>query len=121
MAAEKRFKRLIQFTQPIGPKSASCGGNPPPQSDLPSWTMRSNPATYWINGREYVRVAYGDESSDWGADKYPCGDCGVEKGQFHRPWCDIERCPACDRQHISCACEWDEDEYYDDDEGESIH
>jgi hypothetical protein len=57
-----------------------------------------------IEGRLYFRVCYGDEKEDWGADEQPCGDCGVEKRQVHVAGCDIERCPACNSQAISCAC-----------------
>ncbi len=66
--------------------------------------------TYVIAGREYRRVPYGSESDDWGADDHPCGDCRVLKGQFHVPSCDVERCPACGGQAISCDCQYEGDE-----------
>jgi len=33
-----------------------------------------------------------------------CHDCGVKEGEFHIPGCDMERCPFCGRQLISCNC-----------------
>ncbi len=33
-----------------------------------------------------------------------CGDCGVSEGQLHEYGCDMERCPFCGRQLISCNC-----------------
>lgn len=33
-----------------------------------------------------------------------CHDCGVEEGELHEMGCDMERCPFCGRQLISCDC-----------------
>lgn len=33
-----------------------------------------------------------------------CHDCGAEEGQLHKFGCDMERCPFCSKQLISCGC-----------------
>ncbi|MFO0927382.1 MAG: hypothetical protein U0736_10125 [Gemmataceae bacterium] len=77
------------------------------------WLQRIEDAqrqrTYSIGGKQYERVAYGKESDDWGAAEQPCHDCAVVSGQLHVPGCDVERCPRCGRQAISCDCPYDED------------
>ena len=40
-----------------------------------------------------------------------CHDCGVMPSSYHHPGCDMERCPRCGGQLISCGC-LDEDEEY---------
>ena len=62
-----------------------------------------------VNGTRYGRVRYGEEEDDWGSDEHDCHDCAVTKGQFHVPGCDVERCPACGGQFISCDCNRGED------------
>jgi hypothetical protein len=34
-----------------------------------------------------------------------CHDCGVQPGGNHHPGCDMETCPTCFGQRISCECE----------------
>lgn len=66
--------------------------------------------TMRIDGADYPRIRYGDESDDWGADRQACHDCAVVKGQFHVPSCDVERCPRCGGQAITCDCLYDDEE-----------
>lgn len=35
---------------------------------------------------------------------HQCGDCGARPGSYHHYGCDIERCPNCLSQLISCDC-----------------
>jgi len=69
--------------------------------------------TCTIDGQEVPRIRYGNESDDWGADRRPCHDCGVIKGELHVDGCDAECCPGCDGQRGNCDCE----PYEDEDEG----
>jgi hypothetical protein len=40
-----------------------------------------------------------------------CHDCNVKPGGYHHPGCDMEICPKCGGQLISCGCpDDDEDE-----------
>jgi hypothetical protein len=36
--------------------------------------------------------------------KERCPGCDAPPGAYHRPGCDIEQCPYCGRQLISCLC-----------------
>lgn len=38
--------------------------------------------------------------------KKTCHDCGVEEGQLHQHGCDMEICPFCGNQLISCHCSY---------------
>ena len=61
---------------------------------------------YEIEGSIYARVPYGQEYADMGsvAKEQSCHDCAVKEGQLHVPGCDVEICPRCQGQTISCGC-----------------
>jgi hypothetical protein len=59
-----------------------------------------------INSQGYERIRYGNEANPLKQPK--CDDCGVPRGSFHLLGCDIEQCPRCGGEAISCDCFYDE-------------
>lgn len=53
----------------------------------------------------FPRIRFGQESdfADLGIDS--CHDCGAQQGTLHATLCDMEVCPACGGQLLSCDCE----------------
>ena len=80
--------------------------------------------TMMLKGKRYRRLKYGDEEvkykrrpdlkgaatdREWADSSIPCHDCDAIKGQYHCDHCDMERCPRCFNQLLSCGCTWDDD------------
>ncbi len=52
----------------------------------------------------YVRRIKAGEDG-WIEPGHSCDDCGAKYGFYHHPGCDIERCPVCGGQALSCECD----------------
>jgi hypothetical protein len=65
---------------------------------------------YCIDGQLYERIRFGNETTSFfcAYDKF-CGDCISIIGEFHMSGCDMEECPKCHGQAISCSCDYGDD------------
>lgn len=59
------------------------------------------------NNRAFELLPYGEEPG-WRNPRGRCGDCGVLPGQHHHLGCDVQQCPRCSWQLLSCGCQFDE-------------
>ena len=69
---------------------------------------------FHVAGRPITMVAFGREQ--WRPKPSRCGDCGVARDGWHHPGCDLQECPVCAGQMLSCGCRFDEDAPEDDDD-----
>ena len=60
--------------------------------------------TFRIRGKDVPRIPYGKEPKRNRADPRPCHDCGARRGMYHGPQCDMEICPGCRGQRLTCGC-----------------
>jgi len=58
------------------------------------------------DGTRLPQIKYGDDWGEHGVHDHNncCHDCRVKAGGFHHPGCDMEQCPRCKGQLISCGC-----------------
>lgn len=60
-----------------------------------------------LTGRSFERLVLGAESQEWWLGVEPpaeCHDCNVVAGQLHHLGCDMEQCPNCGNQLLTCGC-----------------
>uniref|UniRef100_I2PZX9 Uncharacterized protein n=1 Tax=Desulfovibrio sp. U5L TaxID=596152 RepID=I2PZX9_9BACT len=62
-----------------------------------------------VAGRVYERVRFGQEQGHRWEEFDFCPECGVSHGGLHHPGCDIEECPRCRTQYLSCDCGKEDD------------
>lgn len=79
-----------------------------------------------LHGRRYRRIKHGNEIwvddngepyKDDNGDPFdwdeiasrPCHGCAAIKGQYHCYGCDVEQCPRCGEQFLSCSCKLQKD------------
>ena len=55
---------------------------------------------FMFKGKRYTRERVPDDVPEG-----KCPDCGAEAGCFHHGYCDLERCPVCGQQLLSCDCD----------------
>jgi len=51
-----------------------------------------------------TRANYGRDDNGNPIENKRCHDCNVKIGGVHHPGCDVEECPKCHGQLISCGC-----------------
>jgi hypothetical protein len=65
------------------------------------------------DGRKAERIRYGDEATRAGDSEHDlslytkyeiCDECNAKKGEYHLEICDLEICPFCFGQLLSCDC-----------------
>ena len=52
---------------------------------------------YQIGDKVYPRIPNDSDTI--------CHDCAAIQGEYHVPGCDVEQCPKCGGQSISCGCD----------------
>jgi len=66
-----------------------------------------SPHPIYLEGKRYERIPYGQETHiDTSGLGDRCPDCGCKRGHYHHEGCDMEECPICHRQMLSCSCDF---------------
>jgi hypothetical protein len=64
----------------------------------------------FLDAATFLPVRYGQEKRLWAEVRghqppvEDCPDCRVPVGGYHHPGCDMEECPRCGGQAITCDC-----------------
>ena len=65
--------------------------------------------SFKIAGQDFERIVCGYERGNFAefAIDTECSNCGVPTGFFHLLGCDLEQCPKCKEQALSCFCSYE--------------
>lgn len=74
----------------------------------PEFKRSQGVKTLQIEGKQYDRIPCGFERGDFAefAIDTDCSNCGVLTGFLHLLPCDLEQCPKCLQQALSCSCSY---------------
>lgn len=87
-----RFK----YKEKLGIKCKLCGGHM-------GSTVGCRTRTLSYKGKTYPRIKVGDPGDLYeNMESAVCHDCGAHYGRWHHYGCDVEICPICGEQYISC-------------------
>jgi hypothetical protein len=89
---------------------AKCDWCEKEMTDKTVRTCEANSIVGFPDGKSLPAIPY---NPDYGGADQRCHDCNIARGGCHHPGCDMERCPKCGGQLISCGCldgDWEEDD-----------
>lgn len=65
-----------------------------------------NTFVWYADGEKLLAIPYSNPYfSPFDDLDHRCHDCGVALGRIHHPGCDLEECPRCHGQLLSCECD----------------
>lgn len=76
--------------------------------ESPHFKHSQSVKTFRIGGRDYNRIACGYEIGEWYGIEDDCSNCGMATGFLHLLPCDLEQCPRCHKQALSCNCNYEQ-------------
>lgn len=79
------------------------------KEDLKSPEFKHSQAvkSFRIGGRDFDRIPCGYEQGEWYGIEDHCSNCGMLTGFLHHLPCDLEQCPRCKGQALSCNCKYE--------------
>jgi hypothetical protein len=80
--------------------------NPKTYAKCPDCHQEMAPGGACTFDRNGERIRWGSETRFGEVElrEHDCHDCNVAWGELHHPGCDMEECPTCHHQAISCDC-----------------
>ncbi len=80
---------------------AECNWCNKDMNDLDIITCEGNKKVPYPDGTTLDAIPYRQNGMP---EDHRCHDCNVKQNSYHHPGCDMERCPKCHGQLISCGC-----------------